>query len=202
MKTRLLFAMMAVLMVASSTVVLAGPGVGAVNSLDGALSIRQFPYKTSADIVQIALQELDYNGVAKDPVFGPRLLGAIPDVPVFVTSLDTTFPDYYMINLRQNGKVGVVAIVGVKNGMAEFLECHTFTPQDNYPAVGAQAALAIAQNNGLAVNGTPKLVFKVSAQCGGPAFPAWDLGNGVKVGQDGKVFTDFTPMPTLYHGPK
>lgn len=174
-------------------------GVGPVDGVDGKASERWFEYKNVNDIVNIALSEMKFNGLIDDEDgFGPVLRAAKPAVPVFVDSLDKDYPDYYLLNFLSKSKVVAIAIVGVKDGKAEFKECHRFDPQLVFPPVSSDEAKSLALKAGKATApGQAKLVFQFSAQCPGAVLPAWDLGGGVHVAQTGEVFTDFAPEPKL-----
>lgn len=170
--------------------------------LDGALSERWFAYKTDADIVNIAVQEMYANALMDEGAgYGKEMKGAYSAAPVFVESLDTAeYPSYYMVSFMKGGKISVMCIIGVKDGKASMLECYGINPDVKtavYPAVTESEAKGKAQAKGkvtaMAAQAKAKLVFKFSAECGGPAMPAWDLGAGVKVSQAGDVFSDFTP---------
>jgi len=168
-------------------------------SEDGKASERWFDYKTDNDIVGIALQEMASNALLDDKVgYGKEMKNAYAIAPVFVESLEPDYPSYYMVSFIGKGsKINVLCIVGVKDGKASLLEVYGLNPNivaGVYPPVIESEAKTIAKGSGKAVNDTKgKLVFKFSEECGGPAMPAWDLGNGVRVSQTGKVFADFTP---------
>jgi|GEM_PF-1749706 len=171
----------------------------ATSSLDGALSERWFAYKNTHDIVDIAKQEMIANALVDDEVgYGKDIKGAYAIEPVFVESQDAQYPSYYMVSFIGKGsRISVLCIVGVKDGKASLLEVYGLNPDITvgvYPPVIEDEARGIAAANGKAVGqAKAKLVFKFSEECGGPAMPAWDFGNGVKVSQNGKVFSDFTP---------
>lgn len=223
MKTRLLLGMLVLACMLIAAPALAGrpadapadaPGVhsaaASVASQDGALSERWFAFKTDRDIVDIARQELVANELVDENVgYGKELKGAYALAPVFVESLDDQYPSYYMVSFMGKGqKISVLCIVGVKDGKATLKEVYGLNPQITtavYPAVVeseakaiatkavASKALAVGPSTALSAASKGKLVFKFSAECGGPAMPAWDFGGGVRVSQTGAAFSDFTP---------
>lgn len=132
------------------------------------------PIHSPQDVVNIVLNDPEFQASLNDPIFGPHTKDATPGEPLFVKSLNPDKWDYYLIPFYKANRISGVAVVGVKNG-AGVMGMWANTGGDRFPPVSATEARNLAASKGFTVIGEPRLVFRWLLEGGDETSPYWEV---------------------------
>jgi len=132
------------------------------------------PIRSPQDVVNIVLNDPEFQANLNDPIFGPRSKDAIPGEPIFVKSLTPNKWDYYLVPFYKDGKVSGVAVVGVKDGAGE-MGMWANASGDRFPPISAAEAKDLVETKGFTAIGEPQLVFRWLREGGDETDPFWEV---------------------------